>query len=66
MQHITERLSSGWGKSYGHMLMWICVRLAFVVIRPTNLCLRGSCVSWQSDNSIDDGAGLPNVSLDHK
>jgi len=46
--------------------MWICVHLAFAVIRATNLCLRGSCVHWQSGTSIDDGAGLPNVSLDHK
>jgi len=59
-------LSSGWGKSYGHVLMWIHVRLAFAVIRATNLCLRGSHVHWQCGTSIDDGAGLPNVTLDHK
>jgi len=34
-----ERLSSGWGKSYGHVIMWICVHLAFAVIRATNLFL---------------------------
>jgi len=46
--------------------MWICVYLAFDVIQATNLCLRGSCVRWQSGTSIDDGAGPPNVSLDRK
>jgi len=39
LQHLAERLSSGWGKSYGHVLMWIRVHLAFAVIRATNLCL---------------------------
>jgi len=48
------------------ILMWICVHLAFTVIRATNLCLRGSHVCWQCGTSIDDGACLPNVSLDHK
>jgi len=42
------------------------VRLAFAVIRATNLCLQGSRVHWRSGASIDDGAGLPNVTLDHK
>ena len=49
--------------SYGHVLMWIKVSLAFAVIRATNLCLCGSRVHWQSGTSIDDGAGLPNVPL---
>jgi len=66
LQCLAERLSCGWGKSYGHVLMWICVRLAFAVIRATNLCLRGSRVHWRSSTRIDDGAGLPNVTLDHK
>jgi len=65
---LKDCLYSGWGKSYGHVLMWIRVHvhLAFAVIRATNLCLRGSHVCWQSGTSIDDGAGLLNVTLDHK
>jgi len=66
LQRLAERLSSGWGKSYGHVLTWIRVHLAFAVIWATNLCLRGSRVRWRSGTSIDDGAGLPNVTLDHK
>jgi len=66
LQCLAEKLSSGWGKSYGHVPMWIHVCLAFAVIRATNLCLRGSRVHWRSGTSIDDGAGLPNVTLGHK
>jgi len=46
LQRLAEKLSSGWDKSYGHVLTWIHVRLAFAVIRATNLCLRGSRVCW--------------------
>ena len=63
LQRLADRLSSAWGKSYGHVLMWIKVRLAFAVVRETNLCFRGSCVRWRSGTGIDDGVGLPFVSL---
>jgi len=66
LQCLAERLSSGWGKSYGHVLMLIRACLAFAVIRATYLCLRGSRVCWRSGTSIDDGAGLSNVTLVHK
>ena len=62
LQCLAERLSFGWGKSYGHVLMWICVRLAFAIIRATNLCLHGLCVRWRSATSIDNGPGLSAVS----
>ena len=63
LQRLADRLSSAWGKSYGHVLMWIKVYLAFAVVRATNLCFRGSRVRWRSGSGIDDGAGLPYVSL---
>ena len=63
LQRLDERLSVGWGRSYDHMLMWIRVRLAFAVIRATNLCICRSRVRWHSATSIDDGASLPEVSL---
>jgi len=45
LQCLAERLSSGWGKSYGHVLMWIHVRLAFAVIRASQpLLTRIMCV----------------------
>ena len=39
------------------------MRLAFAAVRATNLYFRGSRVHWQSGSGIDDGAGLPYVSL---
>ena len=63
LQRLADCLSSAWGKSYGHMLMWIKVRLAFAVVRSTYLCFRGSHVRGQSGTGIDNGAGLPYVSL---
>ena len=45
------------------MLMWIKVRLAFAMVRATNLCFRGSRVRWRSGTGIDNGSGLPYVSL---
>ena len=63
LQRLADRLSSAWGKSYGHVLMWIKVCLAFAVVRATNPCFHGSCVHWQSGTGIDDGAGPPYVSL---
>ena len=63
LQRLADHLSSAWGKSYGYMLMWIKVHLAFSVVRATNLCFCGSRVLWQSGTGIDDGAGLPYVSL---
>ena len=63
LQRLDDRLSSAWGKSYGHVLMWIKVCLAFAVVRATNLCFCGSRVCWRSGTGIDNGAGLPYVSL---
>ena len=63
LQHLADRRSSAWGKSYGHVLMWIKVHLAFAVVRATNLCFRVSRVRWRSGTGIDDESGLPYVSL---
>ena len=63
LQRLADRLSRAWGKSYGHVLMWIKVRLGFAVVRATNLCFHGLRVRWRSGTGIDDGAGLPYVSL---
>ena len=63
LQHLADRLSSGWDKSYDHVLMWIRVCLAFAIIQAANFYFCGSRVRWRSGTSIDDGAGLPNVSL---
>ena len=59
--HFTDWLSSGWIKSYGHVLIWIRVHLAFAIIWTISLCFCISSMCWQSKTSIDDGAGLLNV-----
>jgi len=53
--------------------MWIRVHLAFAVIRATILCLQvllGQPTFVYEDHmcvgKVNDEAGLPNVSLDHK
>ena len=38
---------------------WVRARLAFAILKATNLCVRGSRVKWRSAIHIDDGAGLP-------
>ena len=58
---IAERLSVAWGRGYGNVLGWLKARLGFTVFRATNICLRGSRVTWRSSAGIDDGAGLPYV-----
>ena len=32
LQHLADRLSGAWGKSYDHVPMWIKVHLAFAVV----------------------------------
>ena len=59
LQCLSDWLSGAWGKSYGHVLMWI----NFAVIQATSLCFHGSFVCWKGGLSINDRAGLPYVSL---
>ena len=61
--HFMRRLSSalverdGWrGRSYSHIMGWVCARLSTVLVRATGQCLRGSRVSWRSLGCAD-GAG---------
>ena len=51
LQSLADRLSSGWDKCYGHVLIWIRVHLAFAIIRATNLCFCGSYMHWWSGTS---------------
>ena len=37
-------------------MIWVRARIAFAILRATNLSLRGSRVSG---HGMDDGAGLP-------
>ena len=42
LQHLADKLSNGWGKSYGHVLMRIRVRLLYE--RPTFASVGHMCV----------------------
>ena len=58
---LAERLSSRWDKRFGKVFGWNKAQLSFAMIRATDLCLRGSCVSWRSGTGIDGEAGFPVV-----
>ena len=58
---IADRFSVSWGRGYGNVVGWLKACLGFAVIRATNICLRGSHVTWRSGAGIDDGAGLLDV-----
>ena len=38
---LTERLASKWDKNYSVVLHWIRTRIAFALLRATDLCIRG-------------------------
>ena len=48
-----------WEKSHSEVMGWVRARMAFAILRATNLCLRGSRVKWRSGHGMNDGAGLP-------
>ena len=62
-QHLIKRLcdqiAMKWEKSHSEVMGWVRARMAFAILRATNLCLRGSRVKWRSGHGMDDGAGLP-------
>ena len=62
-QHLIKRLcdqiAMKWEKSHSEVMIWVRARIAFAILRATNLCLRGSRVKWRSGHGMDDGAGLP-------
>ena len=62
-QHLMKRLCDQivvkWEKSHSEVMGWVRARMAFAILRATNLCLRGSRVKWRSGHGMDDGAGIP-------
>ena len=58
---LAKRLSSHSDKHYGDVFVWIKAWLSFVVIRATDLFLKGSHVSWRSCTGIDDEAERPAI-----
>ena len=58
VKRMAEKLSLKWSKPYSEVMGWVRASLSFVVLRATNLCLRGSRRKWRSGFGIDDGACL--------
>ena len=40
------------------VIRWLRARLAFALVRATNVCIRGSRTKWQS-LGLEDGAAVP-------
>ena len=62
-QHLMKRpcdqIAMKWEKSHSEVMGWVRARMAFAILRATNLCLRRPRVKWRSGHGMDDGAGLP-------
>eukprot|EP00731_Ephydatia_muelleri_P006476 Em0003g724a len=59
MKRLCDQIAVKWEKSHSEVMGWVLARMAFAILRATNLCLRGSRVKWRSGHGMDDGAGLP-------
>ena len=58
MKCLCDQIAMKWEKSHSEVMGWVRARMAFAILRATNLCLRGSRVKWRSGHGMDDGAGL--------
>ena len=58
LSRFAEKLVSLWKKPYPMVMGWVQTRMSFVILRATNICVRGSRTKWRSGISMDDGAGL--------
>ena len=59
MKLLATKIALKWEKPLSEVTGWVRARLAFAVLRATNLCIRGSRVKWRSAIHMDDGAALP-------
>ena len=58
LKHLGRSLSSTWERHYGEVIRWLRARLAFALVRATNVCVRGSSTKWHS-LGLEDGAAVP-------
>ena len=49
MKRLGDRIALKWEKSHSVVMGWVHARLAFAILRVTNLCLRGS----RSNGEVD-------------
>ena len=54
---MADRLATKWDKSYSTIFHWIRMRIAFALLRATDLCIRGSRTRLKGLN-MENGAGI--------
>ena len=57
IRRIAEGLAMKWKRRYSQTIQWVRTRLAFAVVRATNVCVRGTRTKWRS-LGIEDGASF--------
>ena len=57
LKHLGRSLSSTWKRHYGEVIRWLQARLAFALVRATNVCIRGSRTKWRS-LGLEDGTAV--------
>ena len=55
MKLLATKIALKWEKPLSEVTGWVRARLAFAILRATNLCIRGSRVKWRSAVHMDDG-----------
>ena len=58
LKHLGRSLSSTWERHYGEVIRWLRARLAFALVRATNICVRESITKWCS-LGLEDGSAVP-------
>ena len=48
MKRLCDQIAMKWEKSHSEVMGWVHARMAFAILRATNLCLGGSRVKWRS------------------
>ena len=57
LKRLAEGLSARWDNHYSVSMNWVHTKLAFALLRATNLCLRGTQLIQRGVN-IEDGSGV--------
>ena len=48
LKYLGRSLAVTWERHYGEVIRWLRARLAFALVRATNVCIRGSRTKWRS------------------
>ena len=53
LKRLADRLAIKWYQPYSQTINWIRTRVSFVILRATNLCIRGTRCKWSSFQNQD-------------